>query len=148
MTHCDNPRCDSLGIHQVPVSVAGPSDQTRMLCASCEEAYTWGVQHGRMIGEQAGGSAAADAGEAGEVRGALARFLREKGFIVLGRNRSDPSPGMEIEACAYEGPLDFASATPVTFGVGIGCLQALEALDIHLAHRHGDRVHTTRRGPA
>jgi hypothetical protein len=28
--------------------VAKPGDEKRTLCAACEEAYTWGVQHGRM----------------------------------------------------------------------------------------------------
>jgi len=48
---CDNPNCESPGFKEVPVSVKKPSDQTRTLCATCEEAYTWGVQHGRMTSQ-------------------------------------------------------------------------------------------------
>jgi hypothetical protein len=46
---CENPNCESPGFKEVPVSVKKPSDQARTLCATCEEAYTWGVQHGGMI---------------------------------------------------------------------------------------------------
>ena len=31
-----------------PLSVNGPADQVRGLCATCKEAYTWGMQHGRI----------------------------------------------------------------------------------------------------
>jgi hypothetical protein len=43
---CDNPNCENPGFKEVPVSVSKPSDQKRTLCATCEEAYSWGVQHG------------------------------------------------------------------------------------------------------
>ena len=46
---CDNPNCESPGFKEVPVSVNKPSDQKRTLCATCEEAYTWGVQHGMIV---------------------------------------------------------------------------------------------------
>jgi hypothetical protein len=46
---CENPNCDSPGFREVPVSVNKPFDQKRTLCAACEEAYVWGVQHGRMV---------------------------------------------------------------------------------------------------
>ena len=46
---CDNPNCDNPAAKKVRVSVALPSDQVRSLCATCEEAYAWGVQHGVMI---------------------------------------------------------------------------------------------------
>ena len=45
---CENPYCENTGSREVPVSVSRPSDQRRTLCATCEEAYTWGVQHGSM----------------------------------------------------------------------------------------------------
>ena len=45
---CDNPNCNNPGFKEVPVSVNKPSDQKRTLCATCEESYTWGVQHGRI----------------------------------------------------------------------------------------------------
>ncbi len=43
---CDNPNCDNPAFKEVPVSVRKAGDQKRTLCATCEEAYTWGVQHG------------------------------------------------------------------------------------------------------
>jgi len=46
--HCENPLCESRSVKKVPVSVRKHGDQVRALCATCEEAYTWGVQHGRM----------------------------------------------------------------------------------------------------
>jgi hypothetical protein len=45
---CDNPNCENPGFKEVPVSVKKPSDQTRTLCATCEESFSWGVQHGAM----------------------------------------------------------------------------------------------------
>jgi len=45
---CENPNCENAAIKKVRVSVALPSDQVRSLCAACEEAYAWGVQHGVM----------------------------------------------------------------------------------------------------
>lgn len=45
---CENPNCESPAVKEVPVSVNLPSDQKRSLCAACEEAYSWGVQHGVM----------------------------------------------------------------------------------------------------
>jgi len=47
-TYCQNPLCESTAVKEVPVSVRTPADQVRALCATCEEAYTWGVQHGCM----------------------------------------------------------------------------------------------------
>jgi len=46
---CENPWCEAPGFKEVPVSVNGPADEKRTLCTLCEEAYTWGVQHGRMV---------------------------------------------------------------------------------------------------
>ena len=45
---CENPNCDNPAVKKVRVSVALPSDQKRSLCATCEEVYSWGVQHGMM----------------------------------------------------------------------------------------------------
>ena len=50
---CQNPLCESPGAKVVSVSVRKHADQQRTLCAACEEVYTWGVQHGRMISYQA-----------------------------------------------------------------------------------------------
>jgi len=47
--YCQNPLCENRSAKKVPVSVDKPADQTRALCATCKEAYTWGVQHGKMI---------------------------------------------------------------------------------------------------
>jgi len=44
--YCQNPLCENEATKTVPVSVDKPSDQRRTLCAACDEAYTWGVQHG------------------------------------------------------------------------------------------------------
>lgn len=48
-TYCQNPLCENTAVKEVPVSVRTPADQVRSLCATCEEAYTWGVQHGCMV---------------------------------------------------------------------------------------------------
>lgn len=50
---CENQYCESPGFKEVAVSVRKLGDQRRTLCAPCEEAYTWGVQRGRMTVEQA-----------------------------------------------------------------------------------------------
>ena len=46
---CDNPLCENPGFKEVPVSVRKAGDQRRTLCAPCEEAYTWGIQHGTFV---------------------------------------------------------------------------------------------------
>ncbi len=46
---CQNPLCENKAAKEVPVSVEAPGDQARLLCAACEEVYTWGVQHGGRI---------------------------------------------------------------------------------------------------
>jgi len=48
---CENLYCDDPAYKEVPVSVDKPSDQVRTLCASCQEVYTWGVQHGRITAQ-------------------------------------------------------------------------------------------------
>ena len=60
------------------------------------------------------------------------RFLAAGGFIVLGANRHDPHPGLPFEAWAYQGPLDFRVAQPLTFGQGPTLIEALSALDAQL----------------
>ncbi len=56
-TYCQNPLCQSQAVKEVRVSVETPCDQVRALCATCHEAYTWGVQHGRAraSGQSQGG---------------------------------------------------------------------------------------------
>jgi hypothetical protein len=114
---CQNEHCDSPGAKVVPVSVGEPSDQKRTLCVTCEEAYSWGVQHGTMVAR------------ARPALPHLGEFLGTGGFLVLAHNKGDPSKHGPLEAWAYTGPLDLAVATPVTFGVGTGAQEALEALD-------------------
>ena len=118
--HCRNPCCENPGLKEVPVSVRDPSDQLRTVCAPCEEAYTWGVQHGAM---SAMGRLTLER---------VDEMLAEQGFVVVARNTADPSPDGESEAWAYTGPLDFEMATPVCFGVGTHCVDALRALDQQL----------------
>ena len=62
----------------------------------------------------------------------LQQFLAEGGFIVLGANQHDPHPGLPFEAWAYQGPLDFRVAQPLTFGQGPTLMEALSALDEQL----------------
>jgi hypothetical protein len=46
---CENPLCENAGFKEVPVSVNKLADEKRTLCSACEEVYTWGVQHGRIV---------------------------------------------------------------------------------------------------
>jgi len=47
--YCQNQLCENKAVKEVPVSVEKPSDQTRSLCAACDEVFALGVQHGTMI---------------------------------------------------------------------------------------------------
>ena len=118
--YCENPCCENPGLKEVPVSVRDLSDQVRTLCAPCEEAYTWGVQHGVM---SAMGRLTLEQ---------VDRLLEEHGFVVLARNSTDPSPEGEFEAWAYTGALDFQVATACCFGIGRHSIDALRALDHQL----------------
>lgn len=122
---CENQYCDSPGAKVVPVSVSKPSDQKRTLCVPCEEAYTWGVQHGTMITQ------------ARPVLPRLGRFLKKDGFAILTHNEGDPSKHGPFEAWAYRGPLDLNAATPMTFGVGIGIQDSLDALELQIEGSRG-----------
>ena len=53
------------------------------------------------------------------------------GFLVVTEQPHD-SPDQRIEVWAYRGPLDFAVAEPVCFGVGPDLATALHALDYQL----------------
>lgn len=46
---CENESCRNKSVTEVTVSIAKPSDQTRLLCAICQEVYGWGVRHGLPI---------------------------------------------------------------------------------------------------
>jgi len=76
---CENPFCENPGAKVVPVSVDEPADQERTLCVPCEEAYTWGVQHGTI------------SARANPALSHLERFLRKDGFVILTHNEGDPS---------------------------------------------------------
>ena len=82
-TYCQNPLCENMAVKEVPVSVRTPADQVRSLCATCEEAYTWGVQHGKMIAQQ--GTlwilAVADRGIIAHVRVYNSNTEAEKGMV-------------------------------------------------------------------
>jgi hypothetical protein len=114
---CENEYCDNPGAKVVPVTVDRPSGQRRTLCVTCEQSYAIGVQHGAAVARPR------------PALSHLGRFLGKGGFVVLGHNKSDPSRHGPLEAWAYRGPLDLAAATPVTFGVGEGVQDALEAMD-------------------
>ena len=45
---CQNDLCENEAVRQVPVSIEGPCDQKRALCAACKAAYDWGVRQGAM----------------------------------------------------------------------------------------------------
>jgi hypothetical protein len=45
---CDNQFCENEAVKTVPVSVRQSGDSERKFCAACYEAYTIGVQHGRI----------------------------------------------------------------------------------------------------
>ena len=117
---CENQYCENPGAKVIPVSVRNPSDQRRTLCVPCEEAYTWGVQHGTKLAE------------AKPKLPNLSRFLKKDGFIILTHNAGDASEHGPFESWAYQGPLDLRVAKPVTFGVGTSVPDALGALDLQL----------------
>lgn len=75
---CENQYCESPGAKVVPVSVKQPSDQKRTLCVPCEEAYTWGVQHGTI------------SAQAAQARPHVDRFLKKDSFVIVVRNDGDP----------------------------------------------------------
>ena len=126
---CENEFCENPGAKVVPVSVNQAADQRRTLCTTCEEAYTWGVQHGTITAH------------ARPVLLHLGRFLKKDGFAILTRNDGDPSPHGPFEAWAYRGPLDLQTATPVTFGVGTSVPDAIDALEhqLEIARQRGSQ---------
>jgi len=118
--HCENSRCENPAHKEVPVSARSPSDDVRTLCAPCEEAYTWGVQHGVMSAVS-------------RLRfNQVDQLLEGQGFVVLAENSADPSPDGAFESWAYKGALDFEVAEPICFGIGTHSIDALRALDEQL----------------
>jgi len=128
---CENQYCDSPGAKVVPVSVSKPSDQKRTLCVPCEEAYTWGVQHGTMTAHTK------------PAMPRLGQFLKKDGFASLIHNEDDPSKHGPFEAWAYQGPLNLQTASPVTFGVGASIQDSIDALELQL---EGPRVQSESSG--
>ena len=57
------------------------------------------------------------------------RFLRERGFVTLTHNAEEG----HYEAWAYQGPLDWNTATAVRFGIGPHLMKSLEALNHQLS---------------
>lgn len=47
--YCENYLCERPAVKDVLVSVMSAGDEVRSLCAPCEEAYAWGVQHGTSL---------------------------------------------------------------------------------------------------
>jgi hypothetical protein len=46
--NCQNDLCEKEAAGPVSISVHGPCDRKRALCAACKQAYDWGVADGRM----------------------------------------------------------------------------------------------------
>ena len=65
------------------------------------------------------------------------KFLHQGGFTVLTMNRHDPNPDLPFEAWAYQGALDFDTATPAVFGLGTSGYDALCSLNELLADHDG-----------
>jgi len=82
-TFCQNPYCETRAVKEVPVSVNKPSDQVRAVCATCEEAYTWGVQHGKKVSQQriVWILAIADSGIIAHVSAYYSEAQAEKGLV-------------------------------------------------------------------
>ena len=120
---CQSQYCENPGAKVVKVSENAAGDSTRTFCTVCEEAFSIGIQHGRMTAE------------AKAALPRLARFLKNESFVIVTHNGGDPSVHGSWEAWAYRGPLDLEAATPVTFGVGADIPGALEALDGQLGRR-------------
>ena len=68
---CDNTWCEAEAVKTVRTSANRAGDGTRRLCATCEEVFTWGVQHGRIVTEET-----------------LQRQLREKDRIIKAQARA------------------------------------------------------------
>ncbi len=102
-TYCENPLCENRSVKEVPVSVNKPADQTRALCASCEEAYTWGVQHGKMTVQRVRlwVLAAADTGVISYVSVCKSKFEVEKSLLDYLRRYHGYNGKYEIKA-AYK----------------------------------------------
>ena len=102
---CDNPYCENPGFKEVPVSVRRAGDQKRTLCAPCEEAWSWGAQHGTFTAEEERRPLDLDGRELATVLAAL-RFHQDENL-----QGSAGIPDEAIKDIASDGgrlrPLDF-----------------------------------------
>ena len=96
---CENSLCENPGLKEVPVSVNKPSDQVRTVCAPCEEAYTWGVQHGSMRSRKAclWTVAVADRGVIEHVQTFPTRVMAQKGLAGYLRRYHDYAGSHKME---------------------------------------------------
>ena len=46
---CENEFCENPGFKVLMVSGDNAGDGKRTLCAACEQAFSWGVQHGAFL---------------------------------------------------------------------------------------------------
>ena len=86
---CDNTLCEFEAFKKVRVSVERAGDETRNFCASCEEAFSTGVQHGRIVTE--------------ETRG---RQLKEKDRIIKAQARALRRIRKESQFSEEDGAMD------------------------------------------
>lgn len=102
-TYCENPLCENRSVKEVHVSVNKPADRTRAICATCEETYTWGVQHGKMTVQRVRlwVLAAADAGVISYVSVCKSKFEVEKSLLDYLRRYHDYRGKYDIKA-AYK----------------------------------------------
>ena len=117
--YCENQLCENPGAKEVPVSVEKASDQRRTLCSACEEAYVWGVQHGKRVAK------------AGPALSRLDKLLRRGGLVILAGGACGCGKG--FQARAFSGPVELQVQDPVSLGRGAIIRDALEALDHKLA---------------
>ena len=99
------------------------------------EAANWLAEHDERLGAEIFAADSPDNHDDADIRfeaERLERLLTEGGFIVLAKNQQDPHPGQPLEAWAYQGPLDFNQANPVTFGFGNSVAHVLAALNEQL----------------
>ena len=97
--YCENPLCRNKSVKEVPVSAGEPGVRKRALCAACEKAYSWGIQHGRFSGRK---------------RQMWVLAIADKGLIACARtfsNKKDAAKALaEYLRCNeyYNGPDDIS----------------------------------------
>jgi len=91
-SYCDNDGCEYEACTTVKVSCREAGDETRNLCGICEEAYTWGVQHGRF-------SQAKETGANPD----LETVLKETAPVPMTREQAQEYLGRDGTACPFCG---------------------------------------------